>query len=190
MLRGAWGAMAVGTAARVERHLSRSYEGEDEIAADVAALCAGAAALSQLGSRDDSVRLLLAAVAISPSDLRAHRRLAAALANSGDRAAAADEYTRYITVVRKRGDAKRADLEVEYARAALSVTLRALPTPAAPRPMVEPQRIAVGANRGSHRTLRWDLPIRSLVTTIFATIAISCLGAAIGLGVSLVLGHR
>jgi hypothetical protein len=181
--------MAVGTAARVETHLSLSHDGEDEIAADVAALCAGAAALSQLGSRDDSVRLLLAAVAISPSDLRAHRRLAAALANSGDRAAAADEYARYITVVRKGGDAKRADLEVEYARAAFSVTLRALPTPAA-QPVVEPARIAAGANRQSRRTLRLDLPIRSLVTTIFAMIAISCLGAAIGLGVSLVLGHR
>jgi DNA-binding SARP family transcriptional activator len=102
MLRGAGarGAMPVGTAARVETHLSPSNGGEDEIATDVAALRGGAAALSQLGSRDDSVRLFLAAAAISPSDLRAHRRLAAALAKSGDRAAAADEYARYITVVR------------------------------------------------------------------------------------------
>jgi hypothetical protein len=189
MLRAAWGAMAVAAAARVETHLS-PYDGEDEIAADVAALCAGAAALSRIGSRDDSIRLLLAAVAISPGDLRAHRRLAAAFAYSGDLAAAADEYARYITVARKSGDATRAELEVEYARAALSVRPRALPTLSVPPPTVEPSRTAARADRRSRGTLRFELPIRSLITTTFAMLAISFLGAAIGLGVSLVFGHR
>ena len=58
---------------------------------EVTALCDGAATLTKGGNRIASLALLWAAVGIAPTHLRAHRNLAAALANNGDLNAAAEE---------------------------------------------------------------------------------------------------
>ena len=86
---------------------------------EVAALCDGAATLSQQGNRIASLALLWAAVGIAPTHLRAHRNLASALANSGDPDAAAEEYARYIEFMLKGGEYKRAALELVYAKASI-----------------------------------------------------------------------
>ncbi|MGH2499430.1 MAG: hypothetical protein ACRDF0_04990, partial [Candidatus Limnocylindria bacterium] len=95
------------------------HNGHTEHPEDVAALCDGAAVLAHAGNRVASLALLWAAVGIAPTDVVAHRRLAAALANSGDVDGAAEEYARYIEFVTKRGHVQRAAVELAYGRAAL-----------------------------------------------------------------------
>lgn len=63
--------------------------------------------------------LLWAAVAIDPQNFVAHRRLAAALLNAEDVDAAADEYARFIELLLKEDDVRRAAGELAYARAFL-----------------------------------------------------------------------
>jgi hypothetical protein len=81
---------------------------------DLDALKDGAALLIQAGNRVAALSLLWSAVAIDPTDLPAHRRLAATLANGGDMDGAANEFARYIEFVLPLGHVERAVLELQY----------------------------------------------------------------------------
>src|SRR5688572_32993387 len=81
---------------------------------DLEALKDGAAMMIQAGNRVAAMALLWSAVAIDPTDLAAHRRLAATLASGGDIDGAADEYARYIEFMLPLGEVGRATLELSY----------------------------------------------------------------------------
>src|SRR5438132_8128156 len=81
---------------------------------DLDALKDGAAMLTQAGNRVAALALMWSAVAIDPTDLGAHRRLAAMLANSGDVDGAANEYARFIEFMLPIGDVARATMELAY----------------------------------------------------------------------------
>jgi hypothetical protein len=81
---------------------------------DLEALKAGAAMLIQAGNRVAAMALLWSAVAIDPTDLASHRRLAATMAHGGDIDGAADEYARYIEFMLPLGEFGRATLELSY----------------------------------------------------------------------------
>ena len=81
---------------------------------DLDALKDGAAMLTQAGNRVAALALMWSAVAIAPTDLASHRRLAAMLANAGDLDGAANEYARYIEFMLPIGDVGRATLELAY----------------------------------------------------------------------------
>ena len=91
---------------------------EDEVAA-LNTLRDGAARLARSGDRATAVSLLAEAVQLVPTDLSAHRRLAAALANQGDMPGAVDEYARFVDVALTTGDSRRALLELAYGRETL-----------------------------------------------------------------------
>jgi len=75
---------------------------------DLEALKDGAAMMIQMGNRVAAMALLWSAVAIDPTDLASHRRLAATLAHGGDIDGAADEYMRYIEFMLPLGEVGRA----------------------------------------------------------------------------------
>jgi len=117
---------------------------------DLDALKDGAAMLLQAGNRVAALSLLWSAVAIDPTDLSSHRRLAATLANGGDVDGAADEFARYIEFVLPLGDIARATMELSYgvnmigghqalhgAADKIASAVRAL-VPAASRPALAP----------------------------------------------------
>ena len=81
---------------------------------DLQALKDGAAMMIQAGNRVAAMALLWSAVAIDPTDLASHRRLAATLASGGDIDGAADEYARYIEFMLPLGEVGRATLELSY----------------------------------------------------------------------------
>jgi hypothetical protein len=81
---------------------------------DLDALKDGAAMLTQSGNRVAALAVMWSAVAIAPTDLGAHRRLAAMLANAGDVDGAANEYARYIEFMLPLGDVGRATMELAY----------------------------------------------------------------------------
>jgi hypothetical protein len=81
---------------------------------DLEALKDGAAMLTQAGNRVAALALLWSAVAIEPTDLGSHRRLAAMLFNGGDVDGAANEYARYIEFMLPLGDVGRATNELAY----------------------------------------------------------------------------
>ncbi|HYV22582.1 MAG TPA: hypothetical protein VEN31_08000 [Candidatus Bathyarchaeia archaeon] len=81
---------------------------------DLDALKEGAAMLTQAGNRIAALAVIWSAVAIAPTDLGAHRRLAAMLANAGDIDGAANEYARYIEFMIPIGDVGRATMELAY----------------------------------------------------------------------------
>jgi hypothetical protein len=81
---------------------------------DLEALKEGAAMLTQAGNRVAALAVMWSAVAIAPTDLSAHRRLAAMLANAGDVDGAANEYARYIEFMLPLGDVGRATMELAY----------------------------------------------------------------------------
>jgi hypothetical protein len=81
---------------------------------DLEALKDGAAMMIQAGNRVAAMALLWSAVAIDPTDLASHRRLAATLAHGGDIDGAADEYARYIEFMLPLGEVGRATLELSY----------------------------------------------------------------------------
>src|SRR3989454_4395914 len=81
---------------------------------DLDALKDGAAMLIQAGNRVAALAVMWSAVAIAPTDLGAHRRLAAMLANAGDIDGAANEYARYIEFMLPIGDVGRATMELAY----------------------------------------------------------------------------
>jgi hypothetical protein len=75
--------------------------------------------LSREENRIAARALLWAAVAIDPQSFVAHRRLAAALLNAEDVDGAAEEYARFIELLLKERDVRRAAGELAYARAFL-----------------------------------------------------------------------
>lgn len=81
---------------------------------DLDALKDGAAMLTQAGNRVAALAVMWSAVAIAPTDLGAHRRLAAMLANAGDLDGAANEYARYVEFMLPIGDVGRATMELAY----------------------------------------------------------------------------
>ncbi len=81
---------------------------------DLEALKDGATMMIQAGNRVAAMALLWSAVAIDPTDLAAHRRLAATLASGGDIDGAAEEYARYIEFMLPLGEVGRATLELSY----------------------------------------------------------------------------
>ena len=81
---------------------------------DLEALKDGAAMMIQAGNRVAAMALLWSAVAIDPTDLASHRRLAATLASGGDIDGAANEYARYIEFMLPLGEVGRATLELSY----------------------------------------------------------------------------
>jgi hypothetical protein len=81
---------------------------------DLDALKDGAAMLTQAGNRVAALAVMWSAVAIAPTDLASHRRLAAMLANAGDLDGAANEYARYIEFMLPIGDVGRATMELAY----------------------------------------------------------------------------
>jgi hypothetical protein len=103
--------------------LDTAPEGEltdaERVHSDLASLKEGAAMLTQAGNRVAALALMWSAVAIDPTDLGAHRRLAAMLANSGDVDGAANEYARYIEFMLPIGDVARATMELAYGAKAL-----------------------------------------------------------------------
>src|SRR5207249_10264394 len=78
------------------------------------ALKDGATMLTQAGNRVAALAVMWSAVAIAPTDLGAHRRLAARLANAGDIDGAANEYARYIEFMIPIGDVGRATMALAY----------------------------------------------------------------------------
>jgi hypothetical protein len=81
---------------------------------DLEALKDGATMMIQAGNRVAAMALLWSAVAIDPTDLASHRRLAATLAHGGDIDGAAEEYARYIEFMLPLGEVGRAALELQY----------------------------------------------------------------------------
>jgi tetratricopeptide (TPR) repeat protein len=99
--------------------LARAQAGMQDEAAALATLREGAAKFAGSGDRTSAVALMLEAVAIAPSDLAAHRRLAAALANQGDLPSAIREYARFVDMCLAQRDTRRAWLELAYGRETL-----------------------------------------------------------------------
>jgi hypothetical protein len=97
--------------------ITRAGEVSSEVEVD--ALCRGAAVLSREDNRIAARALLWTAVAIDPQNFVAHRRLAAALLNGEDVDAAAEEYARFIELLLKEEDVRRAAAELAYARSFL-----------------------------------------------------------------------
>ena len=89
-------------------------ETHDVHRSDLDALKEGAMMLTQAGNRVAALAVMWSAVAIAPTDLGAHRRLAAMLANAGDIDGAANEYARYIEFMIPIGDVGRATMELAY----------------------------------------------------------------------------
>lgn len=87
---------------------------EQKQRSDLDALKDGATMLTQSGNRVAALALMWSAVAIAPTDLASHRRLAAMLANAGDIDGAANEYARYIEFMLPIGEIARATMELAY----------------------------------------------------------------------------
>ena len=99
--------------------LARAQAAQGDVGAALTTLREAAAKFAQAGDRASAVGLLLEAVAIAPSDLAAHRRLAAALANQGDLPSAIREYARFVDMALAQQDTRRAWLELAYGRETL-----------------------------------------------------------------------
>jgi tetratricopeptide (TPR) repeat protein len=99
--------------------IQNSGPGQISSDVEVEALCRGAAVLSREENRIAARALLWAAVAIDPQNFVAHRRLAAALLNGEDVDAAAEEYSRFIELLLKENEVRRAAGELAYARSFL-----------------------------------------------------------------------
>ena len=99
--------------------LARAQAAQQDIGAALTTLREAAGRFAQVGDRATAVALLLEAVAIAPSDLAAHRRLAAALANQGDLPSAVREYARFVDMSLALNDTRRAWLELAYGRETL-----------------------------------------------------------------------
>jgi tetratricopeptide (TPR) repeat protein len=149
--------------------IEKTHGGQISPQIEVDALCRGAAVLSREENRIAARALLWAAVAIDPQNFVAHRRLAAALLNAEDVDGAAEEYARFIELLLKEHDVRRAAGELAYARsflgemaqlnsaAAYLVPLgdiaKVLESPA-PTPLSPPLALAdYAASRAPHRDL-------------------------------------
>ena len=108
---------AIGAAADADQVMSiepAQAEMQEMHRSDLDALKDGAAMLTQAGNRVAALAVMWSAVAIAPTDLGAHRRLAAMLANAGDIDGAANEYARFIEFMLPIGDVGRATMELAY----------------------------------------------------------------------------
>jgi hypothetical protein len=166
----------VAVAGGIEKHT-----GQVSPQVEVDALCRGAATLSREDNRIAARALLWAAVAIDPQNFVAHRRLAAALLHAEDVDGAADEYARFIELLLKEQDVRRAASELAYAQSFLGdmpqlsaaaghlVPLgdiaKALGSPA-PGQSSPPLALAdYAASRAPHRDLNnWGRPVAPSVT--------------------------
>ena len=101
------------------RGLAKALTATGDAEGAARALRDGAAARLRAHDRAGELELLAACVLVAPSDLSAHRRLAAALANGGDLSGACSEYRRFIEASIGTGDLARAALELAYARKTL-----------------------------------------------------------------------
>jgi tetratricopeptide (TPR) repeat protein len=146
--------------------LARTLVSLEDRDAALLTLREGASAFAKKNDRVHAVALLGVAVEIAPSDLAAHRRLAAALANQGDLISACEEYARFIDVSLGQRDTRRAWLELTYGRETLGdlpqlvaiadrvaaaqggakptppPPVRVAATPSAPARVVAPDRVA------------------------------------------------
>jgi hypothetical protein len=97
------------------RGLAKVLIEEEDRPAALRMLLDGGAAIAKAGQRTSAIGLYRDATALDPSDLTAHRRLAAALMLAGDPGASAAEYVRYIEAALLVGSKERARLEAEFA---------------------------------------------------------------------------
>jgi len=97
------------------RGLAKVLIEEEDRPAALRMLLDGGAAIAKAGQRTSAIGLYRDATALDPSDLTAHRRLAAALMLAGDPGASAAEYARYIEAALLVGAKERARLEAEFA---------------------------------------------------------------------------
>ena len=136
------------------RGLAKAHVASGDREGAVRVLREGAAARLRVHDRAGELELLSEAVLVAPTDLTAHRRLAAAMANGGDLAGACAEYRRFVDAVLASGDARRALLELAYGREILGelpellalvdrVTARSAPERA--HPVDEPRSSAAAA---------------------------------------------
>jgi thioredoxin-like negative regulator of GroEL len=160
------------------RGLAKVLIEEDDRTAALRILLDGGAALAKADQRASAIALYREAVALSPLDHGAHRRLAAALLNSGEADEAATEFVRFINEVRGI-DAERAKTEAEYAferlpnNAAIKTAAQSAgAATTAPLPVMEPtthdDRIALlrsafatqdgGQAQPSSAAPMWDAP--------------------------------
>ncbi|HKW79043.1 MAG TPA: hypothetical protein VJQ09_08065, partial [Candidatus Limnocylindria bacterium] len=99
--------------------LAKAHRASGDDAGALRVLRDGAASRLRAHDRAGELELLSAAVLMAPTDLTAHRRLSAAMANGGDLAGACAEYRRFVEAVLVSGDVRRATLEVAYGRETL-----------------------------------------------------------------------
>jgi tetratricopeptide (TPR) repeat protein len=130
------------------RGLAKVLIEEEDRTAALRILLDGGAALAKADQRAGAVALYREAVALTPVDHGAHRRLVAALLNSGESDGAAHEFVRFIREIRGI-DAERAKAEAEYAferlpgnaeikEVARSTGAATTTTSTAPAPVMEP----------------------------------------------------
>jgi tetratricopeptide (TPR) repeat protein len=101
------------------RGLAKVHFEQEDRAGSLRVLREGAAALIKSGERSAAIGLLRQAITLDPRDLTTHRRLAAALALTGDADAAVEEYARFIRDLRDNGESERAKNEVAWAKGQL-----------------------------------------------------------------------
>ena len=101
------------------RGLAKVHFEQEDRAGSLRVLREGAAALIKSGERSGAIGLLRQAVTLDPGDLTTHRRLAAALALTGDTDASVQEYARFIRDLRESGETERAKNEVAWAKGQL-----------------------------------------------------------------------
>ncbi len=99
------------------RGLAKVLIEQEDRAGALRILLDGGAAMAKGEARAGAIALYREAVALDPTDLAAHRRLAAALTLAGETDEAAREYARFIDAATTAGDAGRAELEHAYASA-------------------------------------------------------------------------
>ncbi|HUQ17899.1 MAG TPA: hypothetical protein VM070_08940, partial [Candidatus Saccharimonadales bacterium] len=97
------------------RGLAKVFVEQDDRAAALTTLRAGAASLAKGGDRSGSITLLNEAIPLGPSDAAVHRHLAAALELAGDHAGAVAEQRRFAHAAISAGDRESALREIRYA---------------------------------------------------------------------------
>lgn len=97
------------------RGLAKVFMEQDDRAAALTTLRAGAASLAKGGDRSGAITLLKEAIPLGPSDPAVHRHLAAALELAGDHAGALAEQRRFAHAAIDAGDRGSALREIRYA---------------------------------------------------------------------------
>lgn len=97
------------------RGLAKVFMEQDDRAAALTTLRAGAASLAKAGDRAGGITLLKEAIPLGPSDAAVHRHLAAALELAGDHDGAVAEQRRFAHAAIDAGDRDAALREIRYA---------------------------------------------------------------------------